>query len=146
MLSDEAKHKVAEVRGLAWYYCGLSVKGIFTGAVKVFKGDRGTVAVLFSLKEAYVIVTNPRANMTLTAAAIKKNVIQSNTYNVFDLEQFETIDVLAEYDEEEDLIEIADKEVWEIYGINRESVKKEVKGYLQALVDLNKFANSEVLA
>lgn len=145
MLSIEARKKIAEVRGLSWYYCGLSVKGLFTGAVKVFKGDRGTVAVIFNLNEAYVIVTNPRANMTLTAAAIKKNIIQSTHYNVFDIDRYEIIDVLAEYDKETDKVVIAESSVWEQYGIDRESVKKEVHFYLNTLIDLNRFADNELL-
>lgn len=144
MLSEEAKKRVAAVRGKGWYYCGLSVKGQFEGAVKVFKGIRGTVAVIFTLREAYVIVTNTNANITLTAAAIKKNVIQSSKYDALNIDMFENIDVLAEWVEEEDNIEIADNEVWKLYGIDKQGVKDDVVEYLQTLVDLNKFADAEL--
>lgn len=138
ILGEEMQKQIAKVRGLGWYYCGLTPKGQFDGAVKVFRGDKGTVAIIFTLKEAYVIVTNERANITLTAAGVKKNVIQSSRYSALDLEQFECFDVLAELNEDTNEIELADNETWDLYGINKESIKREVLNYLGALVELSK--------
>lgn len=137
ILGEEMQKQITKVRGLAWYYCGLTPKGVFDGAVKVFRGEKGTVAVIFTLKEAYVIVTNERANITLTAAGVKKNVIQSSKYSALDLEQFECYDVLAEVNEETSELEIAESETWKLYGIDKDSIKEEVIRYLKALVDLS---------